>query len=369
MKEKDDEAAAGESEVLQEDVVDEREHQYKNHASEIDGSFPADAAEDVRSIRSGYDLPHRLSHVACLDNRVIFFTFAWLRLLIDTLLVFLNEVDDHRDGEEEREEERHEEYEHGDPADREQFGTQEKDNEERNNEDAHAHDDAVLPRLQARHVAVVEQHVASSADVGAIQQHERVFGDVLVRVEEQRHDGREHARVHRHRPDARSLLGPHACATAAAGEVDDEDDGEEVNDESALGRRLRHRGHVGKQTRGALYRQDVERQQTLDAVGDHARHEVLRPMYTTEHLVGLDDYVHLQTREALYTWPTLSTTKVRWCKLWNIVYHNFMQARVVALCKTPHALDWQTTVKITNVNFDTDLVTNAEKYCTFSSHG
>ena len=59
VDEKHDEAAAGEGKVLQQDVVDEREHEHENHAPEVDGALPAHAAEDVGTVGAGDDITSR----------------------------------------------------------------------------------------------------------------------------------------------------------------------------------------------------------------------------------------------------------------------------------------------------------------------
>ena len=300
MHEKDNEAAAGEGEVLQQDIVDECEDKYEHHTSEVDGALPAHAAQDVWSVGPGHYVPDRLSHVASVFHRFVLSSFARRVYFASALLVLENEEDDHGNGEEEREEKRHEEQEDGNPADGKQLGTEEEDGEERQDEDTHAHNDAVLPRLQTRHVTVVEEDAVAIADVGAVEQEEGVLGDVLIGVEEQRHDSRQHARVHRHQPNARSLLRSHTDAAATASEVDEENDGEKVENEGALSRRFRHCRHVGHQTRRSLHGHQVEREQSLEAVSDDARHQVLWSVYLTEQLVRLNDYFHLQTMYAMF---------------------------------------------------------------------
>lgn len=300
MNEKDDEATAGEREMLQQDVVDERENEHQHHTPEVNGAFPAYTTQDVGTVGPRYYIPDGLSQVAGIAHRFVlrplFFASALLtRLFISTgaLLVLHHEQDDHGNGEEEREQEGHKEDEHRYPADGEQLGAEEEYGEERQDEDAHAHNDAELPRLKTRHVAVVEENAVAATDVGAVEQHEGVLSDVLVRVQEERHDRREHARVQRHYPDTRALLRPHADAAAAAREVDDEDNCEEIENEGALCCSLCHCRHVRHQTRGALHGQQVERQQSLDAVRHYSRHEVLRPVHLPEQLIRLDDDIDL----------------------------------------------------------------------------
>ena len=223
VDEEHEEAAEGEGDLLEEDVVDEGEDEHENEAPEVDDALPADAADDVVSVGAGDDVDDGRGDSSLLlpaaDRLLLTLGVSLLTPGSSVVTrgshplsrgrrrpaVVVDEVDDHRHGEEEREDEGQEEDEQRDAPDLQETRPEQKHDEEGQHEDAHADDDAVLPRLQTRDVAVVEQH-ALAVDVGAVEQHQRVLRNLLVRVEEQRDERRQHPLGHRQRPDARASL-------------------------------------------------------------------------------------------------------------------------------------------------------------------